>query len=234
MLPLYFDNKGQAVFSTDQLDLYGLPEENGFTDTYWVIESPPILKYDFSTLQGLQNTGKKPVHRYDRFERFTTCLKQLLGVRGVIGKSYHDIQDIMGEEIFNYERQYMPPCLLWSRLRKVLSKHKKSNFCNRIPNIAHTQGFNINMPKISQRLYGVICHDFEEMHKIFPRIKHLLKRKYFPSIRGVCLLLMERYEVPNILNIPIAHTKTKAYELRNTFLQIWDEINKEMFDMIFN
>lgn len=232
MLPLYTDQNNQAVFSTDQLDLYGLPEENGFYDPYWVVESPPILNIGFKDLSTIE-TSVKSIHRYDRFERFTTCLKQLLGVRGVIGKSSYEIEDIMREEIYTYEKQYMPPCLVWSRLRKVLSKHQKSNFCNRIPKIASSYGFNLELPRISHRLYMTICEDFQQMHNIFPRIRHILKRKYFPSIRGVCLLLMARYNIPNILNIPIAQTKSKAVELQKTFDQIWDEINKELSDLFF-
>ena len=232
MQPLYYDDDGTAVFSTNQLDTYGLPEENGFEEGYLVLGSAPSLTVGFVPTN--QFPTEKSVHRYDRFERFTTCLKQLLGIRGVIGKSSYDIQDIMHDEIFNFERSYMPQCLVWARLRRVLSKHGKSTFFNRIPQIAQADGFSIQMPIISRRLYQLLCDDFTQMHKIFPRIKRKIGRNYFPSIRAVCLLLMERYEIPNVLMIPIAHTKAKNIQLRETFDNIWYEINCEMSDLIFD
>lgn len=233
MRPLYIDSDGVAIFTTDQIEEYGLPEENNYRIPYQVIESPPQMMASFDQILHVEPVHPKPVHRYDRFERFTTCLKQLLGIRGVIGKSASDLFYIMRDENYQYERDYMPQWLVWEKLRKVLSKHKMSKFCNRIPKIAQADGFKIEMPMISRRMYRQICSDFQEMHNIFPKIKHKLKRTYFPNIRAMCLLLMERYKIPNVLMIPIARTTHKAKELRETFDFIWEQIGIELEDLIF-
>jgi len=230
MDPMYRDFLNIPVFTTEQIDLYGPPESNGFTEKYWVIDSEP--KY-LPPRKIEHFVVEKPIHRYDRVERFQRCLKQLLGITGVIGKSLADIDSIMRDEVYNYQRQYMPQCMVWGFFRKILFKHKRSSFYNRIPAIAKGEGLHIQNPIITKRLFNLITSDFEQMHDIFPRIRHKLNRKYFPSIRAVCLLLMERYKIPNVFHVPIAQTLSKAKDLRTHFELIWDEINIEMTDMLF-
>lgn len=233
MNPSYFDCNNVAVFTTEQLDIYGLPEENGFYDPYIVIDNAPVYQKSFSESNHTMPLNK-PIHRYDRVERFQTCLKQLLGITKVIGKSVFEIQHVMHEELMSFERTYLPQCLMWNRLRSILHKHRLSAFYNRIPSIAQQEGMSLQIPVISKRLFRIITSDFEQMHDIFPKIRHKLQRKYFPNIRAMCLLLLERYDVPNVMMVPIARTPGKVIELRHAFNQIWDEINDEISTLIFD
>jgi hypothetical protein len=235
MIPEYYDNDGVAVFTTRQLDNFGLPEENNFKDFYWVVESK---EYEATFTQQNQTEfdykHEHEIHRYSRSERFRLCLFQLLGRVGVIGKNLALINDIMYYEFTNIEKTYLPQCLQWEFFRKILKKHRLNAFYNRIPAIAYNLGFDIQLPKVTNRLIMAICADFEAMNEIFPRIRHKLDRKYFPSIRGVCLMLLERYGVPNILNIPVARTVQKVVELKLVFEEIWGYINEELTNLIFS
>ena len=85
LLPEYIDLEGVAIFTTNQIDDYGLPEDNGWLDRYWVIESKK-LQLSFEQEQTLQSLKKQP-HFYCRKTRFRTCLFQLLGKSGFVGKN---------------------------------------------------------------------------------------------------------------------------------------------------
>lgn len=228
MIPEYYDKYDVAVFTTDQLDTFGLPEENGFEETYWVVESK-----QFETFNNDSENFEKVIHKYSRTDRFRTCFLQLIGKIGVIGKNYHLINEIVYQEFTSVEKHYLPECLQWEFFRKILKKHKLNAFYNRIPAIAKNFGFNLKLPIVSSRLVNVICKDFEAMNDIFPRIRHKLTRKYFPSIRAICLMLMERYKIPNVLDIPIARTAQKTFELRQCFDEIWEFINEELTNYFF-
>lgn len=233
MEPLYIDSQGRGIFTTDQIDIYGLPELNGWSEKYFVIESRELVfKPTFEQEQNLLQ-DQKPVHRYCRVSRFKTCLFQLTGHIGFVGKSIDVVDDVCRDNVTQFNVDYLPPCLVWEYFRQILKKEKLQIFYNRIPAIA--RGNKMVAPvKISTRQANNILDDFQLMHEIFPRIRHKLNRKYFPSLRATALLLLDKYKVNLSIKIPIARNPRKALELRETFDTIWKFINEEMFDFYFD
>jgi hypothetical protein len=75
-----------AVFSKDQLDIFGLPDISLYPK-YYIIEEPWYQEYTIDP-QFLKDreTIFKDKHRYNRIERFRTTFLQLMGVRGDIDK----------------------------------------------------------------------------------------------------------------------------------------------------
>lgn len=233
MHPQYVDKDGYAIFTTLQIDYFGLPEDNGWEDKYYVVESREVISrpsYDdeFHVISNLA-----PIHRYCRLARFKTCLFQLTGHIGFVGKSLEKIDDIGREHVSQFNRDYLPPCMVWEYLRDILKKEKLQSFYNRIPAFAKHLGM-VKNTKITTKQTSNILQDFSLMHEIFPRIRHRLARRYFPSIRAVALLLLEKYNVELSLTIPLARNARKAAEIREDFEMIWANINEELTDFYFS
>lgn len=68
---------GTAVFTTDQIDWWGQPEEWGFPTNYIVIDGQPDYASDWTYEQSLDT--QRRIHRYSRSERFRFILNQLIG-----------------------------------------------------------------------------------------------------------------------------------------------------------
>lgn len=233
MIPEYVDLDGVAIFTTNQIDDFGLPEDNGWLERYWVVESK-VLQMSFSQEQTLKQDlcARKPPHVYCRTSRFRTCLFQILGKTGFVGKTKRVIEDMI-LDIPPFERMYLTPCLVWEYLREMLKQRNLSTCYNRIPAIGQMAGM-LKKVKITQRQIVNILSDFDTMHEIFPKIKYKLERKYFPSLRFTCLMLLKRYHVHMDLEIPITRTKSKTQSLVNDFHLMWDYINEEISSSIFS
>lgn len=81
MLPIKHDPDGVPVFSSTQIDDYGLPEHWGY-EVYRVSES---LEANMVTDYKMeQEMFFRKIHRYSRVARFKVCLLNLLGERGKI------------------------------------------------------------------------------------------------------------------------------------------------------
>ena len=108
------------------------------------------------------------------------------------------------------------------------------SFYNRIPAMAKMGGMLTNEYTHTSRQLRNILIDFDIMDKIFPRIKAGLRRKYFPSLRFTCVMLMARNNVKTPIDIPLARTRAKGLMLQNDFNEIWAAINEEMSAFIFD
>lgn len=230
--PEYIGKDGVAIFTTSQIDTYGLPENNGWLDRYWVIETPEMI---FGTsykdeLEILINSNK--IHRYCRLSRFKTCFFQLTGLIGFSTKKSIGLKNSLVYEIPTFILDFIPPCLAWEELRKRLKKEKLQIFYNRIPALAIELKI-IKPIKITTAIANAILSDFESMNEIFPRIKDKLKRKYFPNLRFIALKLLERYQVDLQMKIPFARSPSKEQLLVESFNEIWDYINEETDNSIF-
>jgi hypothetical protein len=233
MNPAYYDDDGVAIFTKAQVDMYGFPEENNFNDFYWVVDNDQDYQFSYEQLLSASNNDRE-IHRYDREERFRLCLLQLTGRIGLIGKSRIMIEDLLWDDVSNFEREYLPECLVWEYFRKLLKKYKLNAFYNRIPAVARLFKIKLALPRLSSTMIKAILSDFNTMHTIFPSIKKNINRAYFPSLRAVCLLLMARYDIPNVMNIPIARTLSKQVQLKKCFDDIWDAIAEQLENDIFN
>ena len=211
-MPASWTREGVPQFSTAQLS-WAYPEEYGWTD-YEVIEGPALTALSYQ--EELLLPKRRPVHRYNRTDRFRNILKQLMMGCGTIPGHILDIIP-----------QLDPKGNLWEDVRKVLKKKHLRRFYNRIPAILCENGY-IKLPRCrNPNAYDDIMDDFNELNEVFNKSKLTLKRVYFPNLRYICLKLMERNGVFMPLKIPKARTSKKCLSLDETFDKMWHLINEE-------
>jgi len=236
LLPAYVDNEGNPVFYKSEINIYGFPDVNGWEGNYFVVDNEKLLVPSYQQVRELEFDSQlvKPVHRYCRKSRFRTCLFQLLGKIGFVGKSKELIQTTIRDEIGEFERNYLPPCLIWEYLRKILKQYKLQSFYNRIPAVARICGMTLDKSVYTAKNIQNILIDFDIMDDVFPRIKHALRRKYFPSLRFTCIMLMAKNNIVPPVEVPVARTIAKGLLLQQDFDEIWMKINDEVSSYIFD
>lgn len=147
----------------------------------------------------------RPIHRYNRLERFKNTLDQLLGCRGNISDN---VMELMKNVKFN-----------WEQIRKILKKEKLPRLYNQIPLICRKLGFgNCIEFEDFQKSYIGILKEFNRIHYKFNLMKGD-ERKYFPNLRFVALKLVQKWGGKFNLKIPFIRTRRK--------LKILDQIINE-------
>jgi hypothetical protein len=202
------------VFTSEQINDYGPPELYGFTN-YQVIElectaHPRVADYQFER----DRERPRPIHRYNRIERFEFILAQLLGRRG-------DIPDtVMGMmHYLNKDKDKV-----WNSARSILKHYKQRKYYNRIPTIFLKLGlgplFEWDRTQIT---YDKILCDFKILHNVFEYCQKRKKwnRKYFPSLRFVAVKLLEKYGATCQFKVDFIRTKRK----RKALGDLWNDFN---------
>ncbi len=199
--PIRFDDK-VAIFDTDQIDLFGPPELYGYTN-YQVIESSAHMVADWSFEQGRERA--RPIHRYNRVERFEFTLAQLLGLRGDI--PYY----VMA--VMEYADKTPDKC--YNSIRSILKHYKFRKYYNRIPQIMFRLGLgNVFEWDRTDTTYRAIVNDFRKLQALFEQKKKFeWKRKYFPPLRFIAIKLIERYGGKCNFDINFIRTKRKQKSL---------------------
>lgn len=205
MKPIRLDPDQVPVFTSDQIDDYGLPEEWGF-ETYRIVENRDTMT--FTTDFKLEQTYyKRPIHRYCRKKRFLSTLYQLLGDKGKVPP--HVIAVI---------QTYWKPGDNWNQIRKMLKHYKLSMYYNRIPYIVQQLSQQNSVNKISADQYRDIIADFDRFCFWFDQNKEHLDRRYFPNMRFIALKLIHGHGVTFNYPIPLARTRRKLKQLEH----IWN------------
>ena len=80
--PIRFDDDQVPVYTSQQIDLFGLPDHWGIV-VYRVIElredaAPFVMDFKMER----DRNRLRPIHRYSRVERFESILYQLIACRG--------------------------------------------------------------------------------------------------------------------------------------------------------
>lgn len=222
--PIRYDDDGVAIYTTDQIDLYGIP-----SGTFYVIESV-VYASNYGDSYVME---PKPVHRYCRLSRFRTTLLQLLGVTGFKTSRSLDMLDVVNDAL-PYSLSYTPTCMLWEEIRKVLKANKRQIFYNRIPVIA--QNLDLATKKVVNRgLFNDIMNDFKKLERAFTTIKFNIDRIYFPSLRFIALKLCEEYNIQLPIDIPYCRTKQKFKSLHETYALLKCQIAEDEFnDVLIN
>ena len=232
--PKYIGTDGIAIFTTTQIDDYGLPENNGWTDRYYVVESREIIgrpTYEQETHLMMDRT---PIHRYSRTIRFKSILGQLVGHTGFVTRRSKEMLQSALEELTVFEKEYTPPCMVWETIRSHLKNNKRQIFYNRIPAIAAQLKLADFRNITTTKQIANILDDFESMHEIFGRIRHKLQRRYFPNLRFTALKLMEKHGVKLPIAIPMTRTNVKKIVLEKDFEKIWECIREEYINTFTN
>lgn len=224
MQPYRVDPDGTEVYTSDYIDLYGLPN----SARYYVIETPEYthpLQNDW-----LYIPETKPIHRYCRLLRFKTTLYQLLGSTGFKTERSNELVDRVLEEL-PCSIHYTPPCMLWEEIRKVLKKLKLHIFYNRIPVIANTLKL-IQHPKVPHKVINEIISDFQKLSTAFDQIKHTLGRAYFPSMRFMALRLCQEHNVKLNISIPFCRTMPRYTALHEVYDKLLCKVAENELDAL--
>lgn len=204
------------VYTTAQIDLYGLPDFWGVS-CYTVIQTrddvaPMVMDYQ---MEQERRGSLRPIHHYDRIERFQSTLYQLIGCRGRVPES---IINVIKE--YNYNTD---PAHVWDSIRDILKKIPKGRtYYNRIPTILSMLGYKHKIDFQDQDyVIKDICLDFRRINAKYELIKSRLEnRKYFPSLRFIAFKLLEKHGAHFQYRIPFVRTPRKQVLLET----IWNEI----------
>lgn len=201
MKPIRFENN-IPIFSTKDIEDYGLPEEWGF-ENYQVIESRELnLVTDFKMER---QYDMRPIHRYSRIDRFKVILRQLIGEHGVV-------PDHIVTVVGHYLTIQNETLDLWDRTRAILKHLKCRLYYNRIPFILKKLNYD-QCIKWDARDYLEIVERFKVISSTFDQEKKKFKRKYFPNLRFIALKLLEESGGEMIVPIPLARTARKRKSL---------------------
>lgn len=142
----------------------------------------------------------RPIHRYNRLERFKNTLDQLLGCRGKISDDVMELMNgVKGE---------------WEAVRQVLKENRIGKLYNQIPLIIRKLGFGncIEFDNFGKSYIGIL-KEFNEIHFKFD-LKRDGKRKYFPNLRFVALTLIKKWGGVFKIDIPFIRTRRKLGPLK--------------------
>jgi hypothetical protein len=193
-----------AYFYTSQCDLYGMPEYYGYQNYLVVSDTESPMVYDY---QMEQDRKMRPIHRYNRVERFAFTLSQLLGLKGDVSR---DIIELVQDN----------ECYDWESIRNLLKEHNLRKYYNRIPYIMKC----MHLPplikyEVTNQVYHEMIHHFKIIQNRFDKIKG--PRKYFPSIRYIVFRMLQDRGAVFDESVPFVRTKRKEKSLN----EIWDLLN---------
>lgn len=191
------------IYTTDQIDLYGYPEDWG-VENYLVIEEretshPMVTDYE---MECERRGALRPIHHYNRVERFQSILYQLVGSRGVVPRLV--VQTIRTE---GYDAH---PDRVWNSIRSILKKHNWSLYYNRIPIILEMLGYKRKISFQDPNAFvRHIVNEFKKISSNFEILKPTLQRKYFPNLRYVVFKLLQENGAEFEYRIPFLRTPRK-------------------------
>lgn len=140
----------------------------------------------------------RPIHRYNRFERFKNTLQELLGVRGTVPQSVLDL---------------IPDQCDWEIIRKILKSNQLTRYYNQIPHIIFVKTGVQPVSFENRHLsFNAILEKFMEMTWKFDTLglRKKYSRKYFPNLRFVALTLIEEFGGKFNITIPFIRTQRKV------------------------
>jgi hypothetical protein len=204
--PIRIEN-GIPFYTSQQINIYGLPHHFGI-DQYQIIEleedgRPPVTDYD---MEQERRGSLRPIHHYNRVERFEQILYQLVGCRGVVPRLI--IQHIRS---IGYDRN---PDKVWDSVRSILKKNNWSQYYNRIPIILDQLGFDRKIDFGDNNAFVLnLVNEFRKISAKFEELKPHLVRCYFPNLRYVAFKLLVEYGAVFQYKIPFLRTPRKEKQM---------------------
>lgn len=148
----------------------------------------------------------RPIHRYNRFERFKNTLQELLGVRGTVPSTVLELIPIECD---------------WEIIRKILKQNQLTKYYNQIPHIIFVKtGVQPVTFENRHDSFNAILQRFMEMTFKFDTmgLRKKYDRKYFPNLRFVALTLIEEYGGEFNIKIPFIRTARKVGTLNKILI----------------
>lgn len=208
MKPIKIDPDGVPVFSSTQIDDYGLPEHWGY-EVYRVSESLEAnLVSDYKMEHEM---FFRKIHRYSRLARFKVCLFNILGERGNIPAF-----------VLTMIKTYLKPNSVdkWNDTRKLLKHFKQRKYYDQIPAILKKLSYGRCFPSLTNTQFEAIINDFKCLSDKFERVKKEHARTYFPNIRFIVLKLLDLHGINPNYPIPLVRTSRKMKSLQ----ELWTSL----------
>lgn len=197
------------VFSSDDIEIYGQPDYFGYDD-YYVIETDATARPLVSDYQYNQTISFRPIHRYNRIERFNFTLSYLVGYKGSVPQK---VLDACSHIIPNRKT-------VWNDIKMILKENKWNIYYNRISLIINSLGITIT-ENLTNTIYEMILQDFQQLNTLFESTKRKeWNRRYFLNLKFVALKLLEKYNITFRVDIPLIKTQRKLKVLND----LWDTI----------
>lgn len=210
MKPIRHDPDGVPVFSSRDVDDYGLPEHYGY-EIYRVVESRDLNIGSDYKLE--HERDWYAIHRYDREARFKVTLLNLLGERAKIP-----------DNVLTIVKTFLNPDStdLWNDTRKILKHYKFRKHYDQIPAIIYKLYNKRLFPQQTAEKILFITRDFKALVARYDQTKHLYNRKYFPNMRFIALKLLELHSVFPLYHVPFVRTMRKNKLLTS----LWNDLAK--------
>ena len=215
--PLRIDN-GVPVYSSEQISLYGLPDLWGIHE-YEVVESretshPMVTDYQ---MEQERRGALRPIHHYNRVERFESILYQLIAVRGVVPRLVMDTIRVQGYD--------SDPSKIWNSIRSILKARGWRLYYNRIPVILDKLGYHLRINFNDQHAFILmIVNEFRKISAKFEEIKDRLERSYFPCLRYIAFKLLKEHGAVFEYDIPFLRTPRKEKMMD----ELWELLKPEV------
>lgn len=203
---------GIPFYTSQQVDLFGLPEHWG-VEQYQIIQlredaAPFVTDYD---MEMDRRGALRPVHYYNRVERFESILLQLLGCRGRVPR---EVIETIQEVGYNSD-----PAFVWDSIRGILKTKRWRKYYNRIPVILDQLGFGGKIEFGDQHEFVLmLMNEFRKVSARFEQIKRDLDRSYFPNLRYIAFKLLEEYGAEFQYRIPFLRTPRKEKAMDDLWL----------------
>jgi VLTF3-like late transcription factor len=199
--PIRYD-QDIPVFSSDQIECFGLPDHYGYTN--YIVEETVELAEPFVMDYKQEEEAKlnlRPIHRYNRVERFIFTLTQLLGLKGEVPKHVMTVCEAYADRT---------PDLAWNSIRNILKHYRFAKYYNRIPYIMKKLGLESVFTWDGNTL-TLIIDDFKKLSAKFDRqqLSKKWNRTYFPSLRFIAVELLYKHGARCNYSIPFIRTKRK-------------------------
>lgn len=212
MDPIRVEEDGTAIFTTDQIDDYGLPDDSKYP-LYYVIESAPKMLMSYVHEQ---QTQYRKIHRYDRDARFRTVVRNLLG----------DSKSVICDHFLNIVKAYMlqqQGVGKFEGCRSIVRHFKKQQYYTLIPTMIIKMGYPplLKIPSSVDLIMRRVFIHYKAFEQKFFQIQ--TSKKYFPNMKFLALTLLELNGV-NIDEIPKLRTSRKLKAMEKIFLEINNQL----------
>jgi len=217
LIPLRID-RGVPVYSSSDIEVWGLPDHYGIWD-YLVVETRETAHPMVNGWVDLARCSLVPRHEYSRIQRFAGIVRNLLG------------QGRLPDEVIEYVEDNLEDfcaASVWESVQVLLRRMKWGRYGNRIPVLLERFGFKtlLVQPKKSGVMVDDVMIKFEEMSRKFDRMPKTTDWQYFPSMRYCALRLMQMNGIVFNYRVPLVKTRSKVNVINQKFNILFEDYKR--------
>lgn len=196
-----------AVFTDQQLDIFGFPDETKYP-RYMVIEGPPVYVQSFIEMD--HSTVRK-IHRYDRSARFRSVVKSMFGYSRMKADAFPFLPWIV-QHVPDDERRY-------EATRKIMKEFGFARMYREIPTILRLAGKSpVIVTECPTEIIELLCDDFKHFqHKYWAYADLRANRRYMLNMKFLAIKFLERRgivpQMPKLRTTPKIKLLTDVFEV---------------------